>query len=65
MIKKVHACMEGGIISSNIESLDIVTIAPTISDCHTINEKVSINSTERVYEWLKETLKLYTKVSQL
>ena len=51
--------MEGGVISSNIEGLDIVTIAPTIDDCHTVNEKVSISSTERVYEWLKETLKLY------
>lgn len=57
--KKVHACMEGGIISSNIKGLDIVTIAPTISDCHSINEKVSISSTERVYQWLKETLKKY------
>ena len=57
--RKVHACMEGGVISSNIEGLDIVTIAPTIDDCHTVNEKVSISSTKRVYEWLKETLKLY------
>lgn len=57
--RKVHACMEGGVISSNIEGLDIVTIAPTIDDCHTVNEKVSISSTESVYEWLKETLKLY------
>lgn len=55
-IKKVHACMEGGIISCNIENLDIVTIAPTINDCHSIKERVSISSTKRVYEWLKQTL---------
>ncbi|MBO5005070.1 MAG: beta-Ala-His dipeptidase [Clostridia bacterium] len=57
--RKIHACMEGGIISNNIENLDIVTIAPTIDDCHSINEKVSISSTLRVYEWLRETLKKF------
>lgn len=57
--RKIHACMEGGIISNNIENLDIVTIAPTIDDCHSINEKVSISSTIRVYEWLRETLKKF------
>lgn len=55
-IKKIHACMEGGILSSNIQDLDICTIAPTIENCHSVNENVSISSTKRVYEWLKETL---------
>jgi len=58
-IKKVHACMEGGILSQNIKNLDMCTIAPTINDCHSINECVSISSTRRVYEWLKETLIKY------
>lgn len=61
-IKKVHACMEGGIISSNIDNLDICTIAPTIDNCHSINEQVSISSTIRVYNWLKETLIKYNKI---
>lgn len=61
-IKKVHACMEGGILSNNIQDLDICTIAPTIENCHSINEKVSISSTKRVYEWLKQTLIKYNKV---
>lgn len=59
IVKKVHACMEGGIISNNIEDLDICTIAPTIDNCHSINERVSISSTKRVYDWLKETLIRY------
>lgn len=58
-VKKVHACMEGGILSKNIPNLDICTIAPTISDCHSINEKVSISSINRVYEWLKVVLERY------
>ena len=56
VIKKVHACMEGGILSNNIPNLDICTIAPTINNCHTVNESVSISSIIRVYEWLKQTL---------
>ena len=59
IIKKVHACMEGGILSNNIENLDICTIAPTIYNCHSINECVSISSINRVYNWLKQTLIKY------
>lgn len=60
-VKKVHACMEGGILSNNIKDLDICTIAPTIENCHSINEKVSISSIKRVYEWLKKTLIKYNQ----
>lgn len=60
-VKKIHACMEGGILSSNIKDLDICTIAPTIENCHSVNENVSISSTKRVYEWLKETLVRFNK----
>jgi dipeptidase D len=58
-INKVHACMEGGILSNNIKDLDICVIAPTIENCHSINERVSISSTKRVYEWLKQSLIKY------
>ena len=47
---------------NNIADLDICTIAPTIDNCHSINEQVSISSTERVYNWLKETLIEYNKI---
>ncbi|MDE5538878.1 MAG: hypothetical protein K2J20_00120, partial [Bacilli bacterium] len=64
IVKKIHACMESGILSNNIENLDICTIAPTIDNCHSINERVSISSTQRVYDWLKETLIEYNKKNQ-
>ena len=60
-IKKVHACMESGILSSNIKDLDICTISPTIENCHSVNENVSISSIKRVYEWLKDTLIRFNK----
>ena len=62
IVKKVHACMESGILSNNIADLDICTIAPSIDNCHSINERVSISSTKRVYDWLKETLIEYNKI---
>ena len=61
IVKKVHACMEGGIFSNNISNLDICTIAPTIDNCHSVNERVSISSVNRVYEWLKDTLIEFNK----
>ena len=51
----------GGLLSSNIQDLDICTIAPTIENCHSVNENVSISSTERVYKWLKETVSRFNK----
>ena len=62
IVKKVHACMEGGILSNNIADLDICTIAPSIDNCHSINERVSISSTKRGYDWLTETLIEYNKI---
>ena len=46
-------------VKENIKDVDICTIAPTMEDIHSVNERVSISSTKRVYEWLKETLKKY------
>ncbi len=60
-IKKVHACMEGGILANNIPSLDICAIAPNIDNCHSVNEQLSISSTQRVYDWLKDTLMEFNK----
>lgn len=61
IIKKVHACMEGGILSSNIDDLDMCTIAPTIDNCHSVDECLSVSSIRRVYAWLKEALIEYNK----
>ena len=58
-IKHVHACMEGGILSNNIKNLDMCTISPNVFNIHTTKERISISSTNRVYEWLIETLKVF------
>lgn len=56
---KVHACMEGGIFADNIPDADIAVISPDVFDIHTINERVDIASTNRVYDWILEALKQF------
>ena len=58
-IRHIHACMEGGIFSNNIKNLDICTISPNVYDIHTVKERVSISSINRVYEWLLFALKQF------
>lgn len=65
IVKKIHACMECGILSNNIKNVDICTIAPTIENCHSVNERVSISSTKRVYKWLKDTLIRFNELEEL
>ena len=48
----------------NIKNVDICTIAPTIENCHSVNERVSISSTKRVYKWLKNTLIRFNKLEE-
>lgn len=56
-LRSVHAGLEGGVFSENIKDLDVCVIAPNLYDIHTINERVEIESVNRVYRWLIEVLK--------
>ena len=53
----IHAGLECGIFSDKIEGLDCVSMGPDNFDIHTTEEHLSISSTERVWEYLKEVLK--------
>lgn len=52
----IHAGLECGILSSKIEGLDCISIGPDMSDVHTPDEKISISSVARVWEFLKALL---------
>jgi dipeptidase D len=54
----VHAGLECGIFSAKIPGLDIISFGPNAHDYHTPDEKLSISSTERVWEFLLELLKV-------
>ena len=53
----IHAGLECGLLSGKIEGLDCVSIGPDMVHVHTTDEKLSISSTRRVWEYLVEVLK--------
>lgn len=55
-IEAIHAGLECGIIAGKIANLDIVSFGPDIFDIHTPEEKLSISSAKRVYDYLLHIL---------
>ena len=55
-VEAIHAGLECGLISEKIPGIDIVSIGPDITAVHTIEEKISISSTVRVYQFLEKIL---------
>ena len=56
-IDAIHAGLECGIFSEKLEGCDMVSIGPDMADVHTPDERLSISSTKRTWEYLKELLK--------
>lgn len=55
-IEAIHAGLECGLLGSKIKDLDCVSIGPQMSDIHTTEEKLSISSTARVWDYLLQIL---------
>ncbi|MBO5460709.1 MAG: aminoacyl-histidine dipeptidase [Ruminococcus sp.] len=55
-VELIHAGLECGILSDKIPGLDCVSFGPNLKAVHTPNERVSISSTARVWEYLKAIL---------
>lgn len=55
-IDAIHAGLECGFISEKLGDMDMISIGPNLHDVHTPYEKLSISSTERVYEFLLKVL---------
>jgi len=56
-IDAIHAGLECGLFSEKLEGCDMVSIGPDMADVHTPDERLSISSTKRTWEYLKEILK--------
>ena len=56
-ITAIHAGLECGAFAGKIKGLDAVSIGPEMYDVHTVRERVSVSSVERVWEFLKAVLK--------
>ena len=51
-VEAIHAGLECGLLASKIEDLDCVSFGPNMFNIHTTEEKLSISSTKRVWDYL-------------
>ena len=56
----IHAGLECGILSEKLPDVDIVSYGPHMQDIHTYDERLSIESVEKIYKF---TLKLLEKIT--
>lgn len=56
-IAACHAGLECGILGQNYPTMDMVSFGPTILGAHSPDEKVSISSTQKFWNFLQEILK--------
>ncbi|MCR5793667.1 MAG: aminoacyl-histidine dipeptidase [Lachnospiraceae bacterium] len=56
IVEAIHAGLECGILSNKLPGLDCISMGPDMTDIHTTNEKLSISSTKRVWEYLCKVL---------
>ncbi len=51
-IEAIHAGVECGLLAGKIENLDAISMGPDILDIHTPAERLSISSTQRMYDYI-------------
>ena len=57
VIQAIHAGVECGLLADKIDNLDAVSIGPDMVGIHTTEERLSISSTRRVWEYVTEVLR--------
>ena len=57
VFEAIHAGLECGILSDKIDNLDCVSFGPNNFDIHTPQERLSISSTKRIWDFLVELLR--------
>ncbi len=57
VVEGIHAGLECGLLAAKIPGLDCIAMGPDIFDIHTTSERLNVESTKRVYEFLIEYLK--------
>ena len=56
LVEAIHAGLECGLLLHKKPDMDAVSFGPDMKDIHTPKERLSISSTARVYDFLKEVL---------
>lgn len=54
-----HICLEAGFFGEKIENLDFIAIAPDIFDAHSPNERCSISSLKKIYNYILAILEKF------
>lgn len=57
VIEAIHAGLECGQLTGKRPELDCISIGPNMQGVHSVNEKLSVSSTKRTWEFLLEVLK--------
>jgi dipeptidase D len=60
-VKMTHGGLECGILSAKVEGLDCISLGPDMSGVHTPEERLSIPSTVRVWNFLKGALRTFAQ----
>ena len=60
-IQAIHAGLECGLFSAKIPGLECISIGPDMKNIHTTEERLSISSTERVWNYVVALLKAAKK----
>ena len=55
-IAAIHAGLECGVFASKIKNFDCISVGPAMFDIHTFKERLSISSTENIFEIIIKTL---------
>jgi dipeptidase D len=56
-LRAIHAGLECGLLGSQYPNWDMISFGPTIRSPHSPDEKVNIETVDKFWEYLKETLK--------
>ena len=56
VVRIMHGGVECGVFSEQIKCFDAVSIGPDIKDVHTVNERLSVSSAARVFDYLLKLL---------
>ncbi len=56
-IEAIHAGLECGIFAGKLPGLDCVSIGPDLLEIHTVRERMSISSVQRVWKFVVEVLR--------
>ena len=61
VIQAIHAGVECGMFADKLDGLDCVSFGPNMKAIHTTEERLSISSVERTYQYLCRVLEQLSK----